>query len=1101
MNKKRLALALALGISINGLVGVTYEVKNGIKVVSALTGENVKLLEGMKIRSLNTKVDIEENGKVSLSFELINGNNRMILNKNNVNNVRVSKIFTHTKFVGRENVDNLGKNISTGNWNTETGKFIFNDEFTQPGIYTGEIEIEYKDGNKEKYELSFRKMIQDTLSFNTDVEIGEIHIKNLALNNGVDDINYNFKKENITLVNKTKGKTSQVKKQLGNDFTFDALDLTTDGGLDLGDKLQLVVKYGENESQTITSDILLVKQEKAEIKDSMFTNEADTAKTVKTDIHNFAKKYYEGTKHRIDITSIANEPNNKLHNVTVGDQTIFNFRQSFASKNGSSIVQDGDYAKGEDINKKNYENYIELTFGPLYSFNNKSRYSIPFATVTYDGNINASQGTLHNTTKIGFIGDYTFTINGQTTTFFDALSGVNPVIKGDGQEKTPLKLMFEDKSGKEVEIEKYNNDFKNLTTDNISEKINIELGENLQHGYSAYEGVFAVDFDEDRRTIENKLEKLYTVVQHIAPPRFNVLSPTAIPNGQADTSPVYVTLLVAADTLDGAYANGRFERISSSEGKIRLQGAKLALSGADISNAKLSVPNATVGVLADESTGNDLVFGIKFNGDVPETVKWNLTVNNSNVTMNGNVNTGKVEAVNISNIRPTNISTSNISDQFEIEAKFGIADLGSVTIDNRDSNIVNLNDFVNGQHTIKYEVKDGINKGIYSAGVMVSKGNFTLGVGATQATSTSVNLTINPTNIVNGSVEKVNEAVVEYRESTQDGKPSNSWTRSNVTFDTKKELKDKTVVSKTVTGLTPGKKYDFRVIYRVKNGSRIEEEVVSVVSNIQLSGSSAGINGTITGTGGSTSSNNNNNNNNNNNSNNSGTITVPVTSNNVSSTADTASITLANNVKFDMSKPGSISNFSYKDKNGKVVKESSSEFSNVTAKYENGKVVVNGLVPGKKYEEIAVNFTDEKGNSKQVIVKNVMTTAPAGSAHEYLANVYTVALGRPGDEAGYHFHLSNLRDRKTTLSNFLLNMLSEKEFAQMYKTPESKIEALYNAIVSRDSDASGKNFWINEYKKMLSVYGSEEATFKAIVERMVNEKEVKKLANKLGVSL
>ena len=77
--------------------------------------------------------------------------------------------------------------------------------------------------------------------------------------------------------------------------------------------------------------------------------------------------------------------------------------------------------------------------------------------------------------------------------------------------------------------------------------------------------------------------------------------------------------------------------------------------------------------------------------------------------------------------------------------------------------------------------------------------------------------------------------------------------------------------------------------------------------------------------------------------------------------------------------------------------------------------------------------------------------------------------------------------------------MNEKEFVEKYKSTEEKIEALYNSIVNRTSDEAGKKFWVDEYKKVLAVYGSESTALRAIADRMVNENELKELADKMGV--
>ena len=1102
MNKKGVILALVAGFSINSLMVTVGQIKGQVQYAHALVGDQVRLLDGITIKTINTKVDINNNGLVSLSFKIINGNTFIDLDKNNVKDIKISKAFIHTKFKGRENIDVSNTNITNGTWNSETGTFILNSNLSQPGVYNGEIEIEYKDGSKESYPISLRKIIQDTISFTTDVQVGKIIIKNLKLNNGAGNINYKLNSENITLVNKTKDKSAKVKKVDGNDYIFDVLDLTRDGGLDLGDELELQVKYGEKNSETITSNIILVKQPKIKIEEAFMSNEVSYT-DFKSKIETSIRKYYDTT------LSVTNGVDPRLSNpIKIGDQTILTYKQTY---NGNG--KDG--VGGAKLSTKVNDTNIDLTIEPVINAYTSTANYIPFATVFYDKNICAISKK-----KTGFMGDYTFAIGDKKVLFHDAFSGVYPTYSGLGETNdNKYHVIFKDSKGNPTDLSLYELDGKRkLQNPNGERTIKLELKDKLEHGYSVYPGVYEVDYYEDYQRVNEVNDKILSLANSKKPVENkkgdNVL--TADMLGYYGSSypyyadPVYVSLIVVADTLDGAYANTKFERIGASEGKLTLSGAKTILSGEDLNNVNLNVNNANIGLLTGESKGNDLVFNIKFNGQIPKNIDWNLTVKNSNVKLSGNVNTRTIEAVNITSAKATNVNTSNLSDEFEVDIVFNIEDKGRVKVDNKESNRVSLNEFNNGQHIAKYEVGEGKYQGVYNAGLLVSKGNFTLEMTAKSDLNNSISLLITPTNLVNGAVEKVNEAVIEYRESVESGQEVNPWTKANVNFELtgdKKELKDKTGVTKVVTGLTPGKKYDFRVVYRVKNASTVEEEVMASVFKVQLTSSvinNSG-NGLITGTGnvgnGIITGTGNNNSSNNINTNSTGTVNITSTTSNTTTSADAVSVTLPSNVKYDMNKPATVGGFSYKDKNGKVVKESAQEYSNVTVKFENGKVVVSGLVPGKYYDEVTVNFTDDKGANRTIVVKNPMIKAATGSSQEYLANVYTVSLGRPADEAGYNYHLSNLTNKKTTLSNFLLNMLSEKEFGELYKTPEAKIEALYGAIVARDSDAAGKKFWTDEYKKMLSVYGSQEATLRAIADRMVNEKEVKELANRLGVNL
>ncbi len=113
------------------------------------------------------------------------------------------------------------------------------------------------------------------------------------------------------------------------------------------------------------------------------------------------------------------------------------------------------------------------------------------------------------------------------------------------------------------------------------------------------------------------------------------------------------------------------------------------------------------------------------------------------------------------------------------------------------------------------------------------------------------------------------------------------------------------------------------------------------------------------------------------------------------------------------------------------------------------------------------------------------------STEQKVEALYSAIVARSSDEAGKKFWVEEY--------NKALKVLSEKEFIEKYKSTEQKVEALYSAIVARSSDEAGKKFWVEEYNKALKVYGSESTALRAIADRMVNENELKELADKMGV--
>ncbi len=998
------------------------------------------------------------------------------LNKNTVDNVTVSSAFTHTKFKERENIDGTGNTISSGTWNSETGKLTLNGKPTQPGIYTGEVEVTYKGGIKEKYTITLRKTPSDSLKYTADVKVGTVEINGLTLNNGIEDVSgYKFNSEDVTLTSKSTGKEAKVitnSSSSDNKFIFSALDLSNDGKLKEGDVLTLKVKYGSEKGKEyeLTSEVLVVKQKTPKIEEAFMTN-GTTGSAIKSLLESSMKANFD-TKSTITIPETSKDVSTYV--VNIGDQKILTYEQTYSGTNNK--------VGGAEIDVTIGSNTVDLKItGTPTADRTKDNFIPTFSTVSY------GIDTAGNATKsTAVIGNYIFNIGGKPYTYFEALKGLTPSLAGEGGADASKKYRLEFKNSAGTESQP------KTAIEITNPNINLDLSNNLEHGYTSISGIFEVDYKEDKEKIDSVNQSMNGTNK--VPATFNTVA------NASDTS-VKTSLIVVADTLDGAGTQTKFDRTSTSEGKLTLVGGKKLLGGiTDLNKVKLTISGATVSVVGSESNGDNLVFLVQFNGQVPTTTNWTLSVDRSD-KVKGTVNTGTVDAFNLLSLSATNSGTENVSDQFTVNVSYDTSTFsnGTPKVDNLDSNRVTLSQFTAGSHKINLDTSSGKYQGTYVSGIMVSRGSFTLGVTGTEATSTSVALKIKPTSLVSGAVDKINEGIIQYRESVTSGSNSNAWVNSNITFTTSgsnKEIKDKTEITKVVTGLTPGKTYDFRVTYRVNNGSTVQEEVITEVKNIKLSGSTSsgtisggsGSSSTITGTGSSSSSSS---------TGNAATTTVTSTSSNTTVSSSKATVTLPTGFTYSGSSTPSVTGIKYKGKDGKSVTETKEEFKNVGVNFSNGRAEVEGLVPGKTYEELTVSYTDTNGVVKTLVLKDVSTSVGSES-ERYLSNVYDTVFNRPADETGYHYHYKSLVNKTTSLKDFLLNMLNEKEFTERYKTAEERVEGLYNAIVARTSDEEGKKFWVNEYKKSLAVYGTESQALQAIADRMVNETELKELAKTMN---
>lgn len=1033
MNKKRVALALAAALGINTLMVTVGQVGQQAVVAHAqnarLTGEQVKLLEGVKIKSLATEVEISSTGEPALTFTDIK--------KENIKNVRVTESFKHEVFTERKDIDTQVNTGINGTWDSSTGKLKLSSKIVQPGIYTGKVEIELTDGTKEAYTISLRKTPSDSVSFIADVKVGTIEISNLVLNNGAGDVsNFTPKKVSVLL----NGGTEKEVTAASGKYVVSALDLTINGKLKEGDVLTVKIVYGSGSEYTLSEEVAFVGAEKKEVLNAFASNDttefAKLANQIDTDFG------VTGAS----TGSLAGGTN--TYDVTVGGKTLFTYDQTTVSNTtarvgGAKLLPS---ISGDVVN-------LTLSTVSLYSTTATDNF-VPYVGITY-GNAGATTG---------IIGNYSIQAEGQQANiYFDAIT-TDPTLG----------------TAANTEYVKYDPAAPTQLQNNLgSYSVDINF-DKIGHGYSPIGISFSVDASEDTSkidTINKKIDSGSAQNKRLA--------------SYAEAgSTVLATLVVSTDILDGAHAQAKFEQTSASEGKITLVGGrKIVGTSTDLNNVRLTVGGATsVSVIGSESTKDDLVFSVQFDGQVPTTIDWSLGVNNTN-KVKGTLETGVLESTNIKSVKATNSGTQNIKDQFSIEADFNLSfpnnSTTKVTVDDSTSDRVTLDQFKTGEHTVNVKAETGKYQGTYKAGVMVTQQPFVIEVkDAKSVSNTSASLVIDANFFNTTDIAKVPGGVVQYSEKTVNGNTTtwSDWKDSSTKVD-KADVKED-AITKTVTGLTGGRTYKFRVVYDYSNGTTTEKVYSSETGEVTLPTSSSS--STITGSGGTTTGTS------------TGSTTITVTTSNSTLTGTSASVTLPSGFRYDSGKNPVAVTFKYKDKDGKIVTETKEQYSNVTAKFNGNNVELNGLVPGKDYNEITVDYTDNNGKTRSIILKNVKTTSQT-QVETYLANVYEVVFGRPADEAGYHFHLDNLKNKKVSLRDFLLNMLNEKEFVEKYKSTEEKIEALYNAIVNRTSDEAGKKFWVDEYKKVLAVYGSETTALKAIADRMVNENELKELADKMGV--
>ncbi|BAK81449.1 DUF4214 domain-containing protein [Candidatus Arthromitus sp. SFB-rat-Yit] len=177
----------------------------------------------------------------------------------------------------------------------------------------------------------------------------------------------------------------------------------------------------------------------------------------------------------------------------------------------------------------------------------------------------------------------------------------------------------------------------------------------------------------------------------------------------------------------------------------------------------------------------------------------------------------------------------------------------------------------------------------------------------------------------------------------------------------------------------------------------------------------------------------------------------------------------------------------------------STNVEGVTVEYRNGNVELVGLVPEKEYKNFHITYTDKNGTSRRVNVATFTTKVSETKLREFICNVYIYSLGRQADERGFAYWENQLSTKVTTPENFVTNLLSEKEFLNLNSTTASRVEALYEVIVARKSDATGLKFWTDKFDALKGNGYTDSLALSSIVNEMVNESEFQARVKSLGL--
>ena len=172
---------------------------------------------------------------------------------------------------------------------------------------------------------------------------------------------------------------------------------------------------------------------------------------------------------------------------------------------------------------------------------------------------------------------------------------------------------------------------------------------------------------------------------------------------------------------------------------------------------------------------------------------------------------------------------------------------------------------------------------------------------------------------------------------------------------------------------------------------------------------------------------------------------------------------------------------------------------------ENGYIIVENLVPYKKYENLKVKVENNSGSAIEITIPDFICGESEDNLKNFLSKTYMILKSGFqqeedklffADEAEFWFWENKIRKCECDLRKFVLDVIDEKEFLKTYSDNSERIKILYKIIFGITPSEQSLNIWVNDFNK-ISQNENEYKVFRTIVEKMFTNCNFKSLEKQL----
>lgn len=181
------------------------------------------------------------------------------------------------------------------------------------------------------------------------------------------------------------------------------------------------------------------------------------------------------------------------------------------------------------------------------------------------------------------------------------------------------------------------------------------------------------------------------------------------------------------------------------------------------------------------------------------------------------------------------------------------------------------------------------------------------------------------------------------------------------------------------------------------------------------------------------------------------------------------------------------------------------DISAIESRIEGKYIVVDKLIPYKKYKDLIIKVKNSRGAMVEFNIPEFICGESEDIIKNFISKTYVslkngLDLDKDdlefADEVEFWFWHNKIKKKEVDLRKFILQVINESDFINKYPDNSEKIKIMYRIIYNINPSEQSLNVWLNDFNKALK-NDEIESALKSVVEKMFTNLNFKSIEKQL----